>query len=146
MLELFLAGEPLSRPGIARAAHLSVPTIDVAVDYLMKRGLVEAVGHRSGGVGRSAALFRLRGEAAHIIAIDIGVRRWRLSISNLAGVESRHEIIPSPASGGVLTGLTQLIDELVDDVRSLSGELILAVATPGVPHPTSGRQIGRAHV
>jgi predicted NBD/HSP70 family sugar kinase len=129
----------MSKPHVARAAHLSVPTVDLAIEYLIERGLVEPVGQRRGGRGRSAALFRLRGDAAQIIAIDIGVRRWRLSVSDLAGIETRHEMIPSPASGGVLPRLTQLIDDLIGSLTPQTADLVLAVATPGVPHPTSGR-------
>ena len=139
VLDLFLAGEAMSKPHVARAAHLSVPTVDLAIEYLIERGLVEPVGQRRGGLGRSAALFRLRGDAAQIIAIDIGVRRWRLSVSDLAGIETRHEMIPSPASGGVLPRLTQLIDDLIGSLTPQPADLVLAVATPGVPHPTSGR-------
>ena len=139
ILDLFMTGQPLSRPQLAAGSHLSVPTVDVAVEYLMERGLVEAVGHKRGGVGRSAVLYQLRSHAAAVIAIDVGVRRWRVSVSDVSGHEFRHDLLPAPAAGHVLEALLELCEELVRDVQLAGSQnVVVSIGTPGVPDPKSG--------
>jgi len=69
---LFDQHEPVTRPEVARACHLSRPTVFTAMERLEDLQLVSEVGQRSGVLGRSASLYELRTDAALIAGVDIG--------------------------------------------------------------------------
>jgi len=126
---------PATRPQLARAAGLSLPTVNAALADLEKAGLVNPVGRPETAQGRPAVVYEANAAAGHVIGVDIG-RAWlRLIVADLAGeplsrVEFRNTARTSEA----------LVDQVSAAVASVTGEAGLddavmthaVIGSPGV--------------
>ena len=85
MLEHLRAAGPSSRPGLARIAGLSKPTVSQALANLERAGLVRPVGPASPSLGRTAMLYEADPTAGYVVGVDIG-RDWiRVAAADLSG-------------------------------------------------------------
>jgi glucokinase len=129
----FLLGElePVTRPQVALACHLSRPTVFSAMARLENMELVREVGQRGGLLGRSASLYEVRTEAALVAGVDIGGSNLRVALADARGrvlVETRQ---PTSASGG--PGVVQQASELVKVLREDTAGAPLTGAGVSVP-------------
>src|SRR6266540_7099288 len=60
-----------SRPGLARIAGLSKPTVSQALANLESAGLVRPVGPATPSLGRTAMLYEVDPTAGYVVGIDI---------------------------------------------------------------------------
>jgi predicted NBD/HSP70 family sugar kinase len=85
VLEHLRAAGPSSRPGLARIAGLSKPTVSQALANLEAAGLVRPVGPASPSLGRTAMLYEVDPTAGYVVGVDIG-RSWiRVAVADLSG-------------------------------------------------------------
>jgi len=127
--------EPVTRPQVAHACHLSRPTVFTAVERLEDLKLVSEVGQRSGVPGRSASLYEVRADAALIAGVDIGGSNLRVALSDARGqllAEAREATF---ASGGreVLIQAVDLVKTMREGTPFAGAALTVAgVSVPGV--------------
>ena len=84
---LFLVRQhgPCSRAELARASGLSVPTVSSSIEYLQKKGLVEAIGAGGSNGGRPPELVRFNRSYGYVVGVDIGGSAVRLALADLDG-------------------------------------------------------------
>ena len=133
----FLLGqhEPVTRPEVAHACHLSRPTVFTAMERLEDLQLVSEVGQRSGVPGRSASLYEVRTDAALIAGIDIGGSNLRVALSNARGQLLAETREATAASGGraVLTQAVDLVKTMREGTTLAAAALnVVGVSVPGV--------------
>lgn len=132
-----------SRAQIAEVTGLSKPTVSEIIGLLEDEGWIQQVGETSGGVGRNAVLYGLDGRSGFTIGIDLGGTRVRGAIADLHGVLVVEEVEPTDARGGrhVVEQITSLCMRLAAQVGPGTLALVrsVAVGSPGVLHPTTGR-------
>jgi len=127
--------EPVTRPQVAHACHLSRPTVFTAMERLEDLKLVAEVGQRSGVPGRSASLYEVRANAALIAGVDIGGSNLRVALSDARGqllAEAREATF---ASGGreVLIQAVDLVKAMREGTPFAGAALTVAgVSVPGV--------------
>jgi len=125
----FLLGQldPVTRPEVALACHLSRPTVFTAIERLEDLQLVSEVGLRSGMLGRSASLYEVRTDAALVAGIDIGGSNLRVALSDARGKLLAETRRATSASGG-----RGIVKESVDLMTALKD------ATPFAGAPLTG--------
>ena len=133
----FLLGqhEPVTRPEVARACHLSRPTVFTAMDRLEDLQLVSEVGQRSGVLGRSASLYEVRTDAALAAGVDIGGSNLRVALSDARGKLLAETRQATSASGGqgVVKQTVDLVKAMSDGTAFAGAALAVAgVSVPGV--------------
>jgi glucokinase len=132
---LFDQHEPVTRPEVARACHLSRPTVFTAMERLEDLQLVSEVGQRSGVLGRSASLYELRTDAALIAGVDIGGSNLRVALSDARGTLLAETRQATSASGGraVVRQAVDLVKALSEGSAFAGAALTVAgVSVPGV--------------
>ena len=143
---IFLHG-PLSRVTVASLTGLSKPTVSSIVDGLVDAGLVHQEGRTSGGIGRTAALYRVDGRVGHVIAVDLGGTKVVGAISDLYGkvLAERTETTRTDGAEALLNQLRALALGLAQDAGvEWSAVRAMAIGVPGTVHPTTG-EIGLAY-
>jgi predicted NBD/HSP70 family sugar kinase len=142
VLEHLRAAGPSSRPGLARIAGLSKPTVSQALANLEAAGLVRPVGPASPSLGRTAMLYEADPTAGYVVGIDIG-RSWiRVAAADLSG-----EIVARRDERNRARGQAALVKSVGDaahDVVAAAGLTWRKVAHtvvggPGVFDPDSDR-------
>jgi len=133
----FLLGqhEPVTRPEVAHACHLSRPTVFTAMERLEDLKLVSEVGQRSGVPGRSASLYEVRADAALIAGVDIGGSNLRVALSDARGQLLAEAREATSASGGreVLIQAVDLVKTMKEGTAFAGAALTVAgVSVPGV--------------
>ena len=133
----FLLGqqEPVTRPEVAHACHLSRPTVFTAMERLEDLQLVSEVGQRSGVPGRAASLYEVRTDAALIAGIDIGGSNLRVALSNARGQLLAETREATSASGGraVLRQAVDLVKAMREGTAFAAAALnVVGVSVPGV--------------
>ncbi len=142
VLDHLRAAGPSSRPGLARIAGLSKPTVSQALANLEAAGLVRRVGPASPSMGRTAMLYEADPTAGYVLGIDIG-RAWiRVAAADLSGhiVARRDE--RNRARGAA--ALVKSVGEVAHEVVAAAGLTWRRVAHtvvggPGVFDPDSDR-------
>lgn len=151
LLRILHREEGLSRGALADRLGLSSATISVAVNRLVRRGMLEESGTRSEGVGRPAAILQLRPDAWSVLVYELApgeVVVGRVSATGSVLQARRHPLSPQVASdGGTLVALmARLGRELTEDAAGraalresdrggVAGPLIgAAVSVSGVVH------------
>lgn len=85
LLDVLYTDGAATRPQLAKAAGLSLPTVSAALAELVAAGLARSSGQPEAATGRPALLFQANPTAGAVAAIDIG-REWiRLAITDLVG-------------------------------------------------------------
>ena len=142
LLEHLRAAGPSSRPGLARIAGLSKPTVSQALANLERAGLVRTVGPASPSLGRTAMLYEVDPTAGYVVGIDIG-RAWiRVAAADLAGeIVARRDERNRARSAAALV---KSVGEVAHDVVAAAGLTWQRVAHtvvggPGVFDPDSDR-------
>ncbi|QFZ24817.1 ROK family transcriptional regulator [Saccharothrix syringae] len=140
VLDRLRAGGPATRPQIARDTGLSKPTVGQALLDLERHGLVRPTGRTTAGPGRSAVVYEPDPAAGHVLGVDIGRRRIRAAVADLAGrviarVDERNRCRSASA-------LVRTVKELATTTVAGAGLswddlLVKVVGTPGVPDPRS---------
>lgn len=135
---LRLAG-PASRADLVEVSGLSKPTVAFALESLERAALVEPAGRRTGGRGRTAALYRLRSEAGFVLGIDVGREYVRGAVADVAGtVRSRTSRRARASSGpGRVREVIRVADELMTKAGIAGTGTVVhtVVGTPGVVDP-----------
>ena len=128
-LDLLLELGPLSRVQICELTGLSKPTASRLLARLEEAGLVNAVGTSSGGPGRKAVLYAVRGSAAHVAAVIVGPRRITARIADLAGailaeesivVQTDDDRVPASVVRRALTAAGETCAVAADQLHSVT--------------------------
>ena len=142
VLEHLRAAGPSSRPGLARIAGLSKPTVSQALANLEAVGLVRPVGPASPSMGRTAMLYEADPTAGYVVGIDVG-RAWiRVAAADLSGAIVARRDERNRARGAA--ALVKSVGEVAHDVVAAAGLTWRKVAHtvvggPGVFDPDSDR-------
>src|SRR3954468_8278246 len=142
VLQHLRAAGPTSRPGLARIAGLSKPTVSQALANLSAAGLVRPVGRASPSMGRTAMLYEADPSAGYVVGIDIG-RAWiRVAAADLSGAIVARRDERNRARGAA--ALVKAVGEVAHDVVAAGGLTWRKVAHtvvggPGVFDPDSDR-------
>jgi len=133
----FLLGQldPVTRPEVALACHLSRPTVFTAIERLEDLQLVSEVGLRSGVLGRSASLYELRTDAALVAGIDIGGSNLRVALSDARGklVAETRQATSTSGGRGIVQQAVDLVGTLKDGTPFADAALTdVGVSVPGV--------------
>jgi predicted NBD/HSP70 family sugar kinase len=138
--EIFRLGRA-SRPELAGITGLSKPTVAGALTNLEEAGLLRQVGLRAGPAGRPGALYEVRPEAGHVLAVDIGRAFVRTALTNLVGDIVAQEEEPSRARDDqeLLAQITELTQRLTSSAGITPHDITLAAfGTPGIQDKTNG--------
>jgi predicted NBD/HSP70 family sugar kinase len=142
VLEHLRAAGPSSRPGLARIAGLSKPTVSQALANLEAAGLVRRVGPASPSMGRTAMLYEADPTAGYVVGIDIG-RSWiRVAAADLSGeiVARRDERNRARGAATIVKAVGELAHEVVATAGVRWSRVAHAVVGgPGVFDPDSDR-------
>ncbi|MFD0469569.1 hypothetical protein ACFQ0B_15600 [Nonomuraea thailandensis] len=94
ILRVLRESEVATLSELARAARVSRPTAEVAVEGLLAEGWAEECGEEQGDRqrGRPARRFRFRAAAGHVVGVGVGASRLRAMVTDLNGavVAARH--------------------------------------------------------
>jgi predicted NBD/HSP70 family sugar kinase len=119
VLETIREGAPISRAEIARRAHISKPTVSLALESLLAARLVREAAPAPGAPTYGAVFFEAVPEAALSLALDLGARFLRGALCDLRGtMRARHDVELSSLDGSgadadlVLESLPDLRDAL----------------------------------
>jgi predicted NBD/HSP70 family sugar kinase len=140
LLEQLRRAGPASRPGLARIAGLSKPTVSQALANLESAGLVRPVGRASPSLGRTAMLYEVDPTAGYVVGIDIG-RAWiRVAAADLSGAIVARRDERNRARGA--SALVSAVSKVAHDVVARAGLTWDRVAQtvvggPGVFDPDS---------
>ena len=136
-----------SRAEIRQATGLSKPTVREVVEFLLRTGYVsEAVAGERDGAGRPgprARVLTFRADLGHVVGIDVGANKILVHVADLSGTILASERRRTRGARGA--------DTVLGTIRSAAGKAIaaagvsreslmaVAVGTPGVVDPASGR-------
>jgi len=119
VLQHLRAAGPTSRPGLARIAGLSKPTVSQALANLEAAGLVRPVGPASPSMGRTAMLYEADPTAGYVLGVDIG-RAWiRVAAADLSGAIVARRDERNRARGAA--ALVKAVGEVAHDVVAAAG-------------------------
>jgi predicted NBD/HSP70 family sugar kinase len=142
LLECLRSAGPSSRPGLARIAGLSKPTVSQALANLESVGLVRPVGPASPSLGRTAMLYEVDPTAGYVVGIDIG-RAWiRVAAADLSGeIVARRDERNRARSGSALVRSVAAVAHEVVEAAGLTWKQVAhtVVGGPGVFDPDSDR-------
>jgi predicted NBD/HSP70 family sugar kinase len=142
LLECLRSAGPSSRPGLARIAGLSKPTVSQALANLESVGLVRSVGPASPSLGRTAMLYEVDPTAGYVVGIDIG-RAWiRVAAADLSGeIVARRDERNRARSGSALVRSVAAVAHEVVEAAGLTWKQVAhtVVGGPGVFDPDSDR-------
>ncbi|WP_344877684.1 ROK family transcriptional regulator [Allokutzneria multivorans] len=136
VLERLRQNGSATRPRIAKDTGLSKPTVGQALLGLEEAGLVRAVGRTSAGPGRSAVVYEADPTAGHVLAVDIGRERIRLSVVDLSGAQiaSSDERNRCRSASSLVRTVRKLAEQLLESAdRTLEDVVAKVVGSPGVP-------------
>lgn len=146
VLELLYDRQPRTNSELARDIGLSRSAAERALDLLVAHGVVAKSAPVALASGRPAALYRLRSESGHLLAVDVGAHVVRARVDDLAGPAPGQaladvaddepaplQVTPEQSTADRLAALEQLADRALAD-RGVAPEQVRAVtvATPGI--------------
>src|SRR2546427_396029 len=82
VLETIRSAAPISRAQISRRAGISKPTVSLALESLLRAGLVRQAAHDRDGPSYGALFFEPVAEAAHALGLDLGARFLPVALEN----------------------------------------------------------------
>lgn len=142
-LDLLTEHGALSRARLGALTGLSKPTVSQLLARLEAAGLVTAAGTSEGRPGPGARLYALRGEVAHVAALDVRPGGVRAAVADVTGAVLATRTLATPARpgpGGVAAQLTAALDGAA---RAAGVERTalrrVVVGTPGAFDPRTGR-------
>ncbi|MDQ6657793.1 MAG: ROK family protein [Actinomycetota bacterium] len=128
----------ISRADLARTTGLSKPTVSLTLANLERTGLVRSAGLRTGAPGPAAVLYELRPDVGHVLALDVGQRFLRGSISDIAGAVCATSTVRARATTGRgrVAELVRLAESLCSTAGLGRDDLTQTVlGSPGVYDP-----------
>lgn len=137
----------ISRAEIRQATGLSKPTVREVAEFLLRTGYVSeaAAGERDGGgrPGPRARVLTFRADLGHVLGIDVGANKILVQLADLSGTILASERRRTRSAQGAVTVL-KTVRAAADKALAGAGvhhERLMAVAvgTPGVVDPASGR-------
>jgi predicted NBD/HSP70 family sugar kinase/DNA-binding CsgD family transcriptional regulator len=142
VLEAIREGAPISRAEISRQAGISKPTVSLALQSLLKAGLVRETEPDPGRPSYGAVYFEPAADAAFVLGFDLGAHFLRGAACDLAGeVRAREDVeLPSTDAETAIETIAALRTSLVE-AAEFSEELVdgVVVGIPGVIEPDTGR-------
>ena len=99
ILRLLRSEGEASRPALARALDLSLPTITNIVKQLLEHGVAVEADYKQSTGGRRAALLQLNPDHAHAVGLEVSHSRVRAARVNLVGEIVDQEEAPLPSPG-----------------------------------------------
>ncbi|WP_405185621.1 ROK family protein [Streptomyces albidoflavus] len=142
-LDLLTEHGALSRARIGALTGLSKPTVSQLLARLEAAGLVGSAGTSEGRPGPGARLYALRGEVAHVAALDVRPGRIRAAVADVTGTVLATHTLATPARpgpGGVPAQLTAALDGAARAAGTERPALRrVVVGTPGAFDPRTGR-------
>ena len=152
VFETVRTNSPITRHEIAEVSGLSKPTVNEALDILLKRKLINmdkgSLTSISGKPGPKAQNISFNKDRKKIVGIDIGSSKIRVLLSDLDGnlIASRAE--PTPHNGGRAATLSKVEDLVLQILREgavkISQVGAMVAGSPGTINPTTG-EITRAY-
>lgn len=151
VLRALAADGPMTRPRLGEALSLSKPTMSAAMAELAAHGLVTSRGSTRGVTGRSATLYSIAPSAGHVLGVEAGATRVRVSAHALDGSQiataeerpSRHRRNVTAAVVTTAARLTEQVRETVGNAHGPLRDVVIAAPTrPGGQRPDSLRPDG----
>jgi predicted NBD/HSP70 family sugar kinase len=135
VLEMIRSDAPISRAEISRRAGISKPTVSLALESLLRGGLVREAAHAGDGPSYGAVFFEAVPEAALVLGLDLGARFLRGALCDLTGeVRARQDVeVVAADADRILDAIAGLRTTLVE-ASGLPNERIdtLVIGVPGV--------------
>ena len=130
--------EGISRADIARATHLTRPTVSTIVSELLDEQLVAETGLGPSAGGKPPTLLEVNANAYRLLCLDLGSREFRGTLINLRGGVTERARFATEGSGG--REAMELIYGLVEHLRAASPVPLLGIGigTPGLVDPNTG--------
>lgn len=141
VLDAIREGAPISRAEIARRTGISKPTVSLALQSLLRTGVVRETEPDPGRPHYGAVFFEPIHEVALVLGLDIGARFLRGAISDLDGVvRARQDVeLRDTDADTALATIGELRDALVQATGEQADRLDGAVVgIPGVVDPVRG--------
>jgi len=128
----------ISRADVARATHLTRPTVSSIVADLMAQQFVFETGQGPSAGGKRPTLLSVAPDNHHLMAADLGSQAFRGAILNLRGDIRQQLILPVEASNG--EAALQLVYELLEVLTAVSPTPLLGIGigTPGLVDASAG--------
>src|SRR5947209_11225289 len=135
VLEAIREGAPFSRAELSREAGISKPTVSLALQSLLRAGLVRETAPDPGRPSYGAVYFEPAPDAAFVLGFDLGAHFLRGAACDLAGeIRAREDVeLPSTDAETAIETIAALRTSLVE-AAGFSEELVdgLVVGLPGV--------------
>jgi predicted NBD/HSP70 family sugar kinase len=137
VLDLLLAGAPLTRTDVVGHTGLSKVTVSQLLGRLEARGMVEVVGAQAGGRGPNAALYAAVPTVGYAAGVDLGPDGVTVAVADITGTVRGRSTVPG--------GTDDLVDALHKAVGAATEEAgvpedglrAVVIGTPGVVDPTT---------
>lgn len=126
--------ENRTRPDLAEATGISLPTISSLVADLEALHLIEERGHSTGSLGRPAQVYALVPDAGHVIAMVLDGESLQAGVADLRGTTLAQRTVALDDDGpdALLARLGRLAEELVAEA-DIGGSIgIVSLGVPGV--------------
>ncbi|GIH15941.1 ROK family transcriptional regulator [Rugosimonospora africana] len=146
VLRALATAGPATRPQLGDALSLSKPTMSTAIAELADYGLVTSQGSTRGATGRSAVLYSVAPAAGHVLGIEAGSTRVRVSAHAMDGrqIATAEERMSSRArrvTPTVVSAVQRISERIRDAVGDDNGPLRdVVIAAPTLP--STGRDTG----
>ncbi|MDD4889940.1 MAG: ROK family protein [Phycisphaerae bacterium] len=129
VLNLLRLGQPISRPQVAAALSISLPTAGGMVKQLLNSRLLIETGRSKSSGGRPAQLVQMNPDYAHAIGLTISSRLIQALLVNMAGQV-------------IWEGETVASADSVDEVTSQAASQVSAALARSGDMPVSGIGVG----
>ncbi|MFQ5835651.1 MAG: ROK family transcriptional regulator [bacterium] len=129
VLETIEKKGPISRADISRLTKISSPTISLAVEYFLKKGIVKEKGIGESSGGRKPTLIELNSNGGFVIGVDLGGTNIKLVLVNLCGKtvkKVKGTAINSSSKNKILDRLKEIIHSVIDE-SDTDRDLILGI-------------------
>ncbi|MFT5193651.1 MAG: N-acetylglucosamine repressor [Cellvibrionaceae bacterium] len=131
----------ISRADVARATHLTRPTVSTTVTKFINDGLVAELGQVTNGRGKPATLIQVVDDACSVIGIDISNRELKGVIFDMRGrpVYSQQRLADYSKPDSIFPTLIDLIDDLIVNVQESGIPLLgIGIGAPGLMNVQDG--------
>lgn len=149
LLDRLFADGAATRPQLAKACGLSLPTVSAALEDLERSGLVRTALLPTQVVGRPAVAYESNPSAGHVVGIDIG-RAWiRVIVADLGGTTMASLDKPNKARGAsaLVSLVSRSVTQALGDTQLTSADIThTVIGSPGVLDETRARVLYAANL
>lgn len=142
LLEVIRDQGPLSRPQLASATGLSLPTVNSRVGELLAAGYVREDGWTRSTGGKRARLLRFNEDFGYVVGLDVGGHQVSVAVADLSGDIVHFERRPLGTrvdAGSILKASAEMVENALAASRvSKVKVMAVGVSTPGLVDPSSG--------